>query len=282
MRNAGSLRAKQLAAADLGSRKASLEDQLRIGTKGNMNLPIFAFRVSELVKQFPLLHKALRRIYCLFHPGIRFRVEKAFRYRKDIFVLKIGANDGMKNDPIGDYLLSDSRYHGVLVEPVPHYARMLADNFGLTTRFSIEQVAVSHSSGRMKIYYIAENAPDLLGKYFDVPALRGIASLDRDHVLKHLAPEYHSIVESDTVECLTVKDLLKRNHIEQIDLLHIDAEGCDWIILQQFDFNLVRPTIVLFERKHLNRDDQEAARSMMENAGYQVQAMETDFLCVLK
>ena len=96
--------------------------------------------------------------------------------------------------------------------------------------------------------------------------MRGIASLDRDHVLKHLAPEYHSIVESDTVECLTVKALLKRNHIEQIDLLHIDAEGCDWIILQQFDFNLVRPTVVLFERKHLNREDQEVARSMMENA----------------
>ena len=107
---------------------------------------------------------------------------------------------------------------------VPHYARLLADNFGLTARFSIEQVAVSHSSGRVKIYRIAENAPDILGKYFDVPALRGIASLDRDHVLKHLAPEYHSIVESDTVECLTVKELLKRNHIEQIDLLHIDAK----------------------------------------------------------
>jgi FkbM family methyltransferase len=209
-------------------------------------------------------------------------MEKAFRSEKDIFVLKIGANDGLKDDPIGDYLLSDSRYRGVLVEPVPHYARLLADNFGLTARFSIEQVAVSHSSGRMKIYYIAENASDLLGKYFDVPVLRGIASLDRDHVLNHLAPEYHSIVESDTVECLTVKELLKRNHIDRIDLLHIDAEGCDWIILQQFDFNLVRPAVVLFERKHLTKEDQDASRSMMQNAGYQVKAMETDFFCLLK
>ena len=142
-----------------GLEKALLEDQLTIGKLGNMNLRTFAFRVSEVVKQFPLLHKALRRIYCLFHPGIRFRVEKAFKYRKDIFVLKIGANDGMENDPIGDYLLSDSRYHGVLVEPVPHYARLLTDNFGLTARFSIEQVAISHSSGRTKIYHIAENAP---------------------------------------------------------------------------------------------------------------------------
>src|SRR6266480_212380 len=140
-----------------------------------MNLPTFAVRVSEFVKQFPLLHKGLRRAYCLFHPGIRFHVEETFRCQRDIFVLKIGANDGMTNDPIGDYLLSDSRYHGVLVEPVPHYARMLAHNSAPTGRFSIEQVAVSQSSGETKVYYVAENAADLLGKYFDVPAMRGIA-----------------------------------------------------------------------------------------------------------
>src|SRR4029077_20350625 len=230
-----------------------------------MNFPSFAVWVSEFLKQFPLLHKGLRRIYCLFRPGIRFCVEKAFRDQSDIFVLKIGANDGVKYDPIGDYLLNDSRYHAVLVEPVPYYARLLADNFGLTARFSIEQVAVSHSSGQMKVYYIAENASDLLGKYFAVAGARGLASLERKHVLKHLAPEYHNIVESVTVECLTVKELLRRNHITHVDLLHIDAEGHDWIILQQFDFNLVRSKIVLFERKHLNREDQEAARSMMEN-----------------
>jgi hypothetical protein len=106
--------------------------------------------------------------------------------------------------------------------------------------------------------------------------------LERKHVLKHLAPAYHSIVESDTVECLTVKELLRRNHIKHVDLLHIDAEGHDWIILQQFDFNLLRPKIVLFERDQLNTEDQQAARGMMENAGYQVKAVERDFLCLLE
>jgi len=101
-------------------------------------------------------------------------------------------------------------------------------------------------------------------------------------VLKLLAPKYHNIVESVTVECLTVKELLRRNHIKHVDLLHIDAEGHDWIILQQFDFDFVRPKIVLFEHKYLNREDQEAARKMMRNAGYQVKAMEMDFLCLLK
>lgn len=247
-----------------------------------MNFPSFAVRVSEFLKQFPLLHKGLRRAYCLFRPGIRFCVEKAFRDQSDIFVLKIGANDGLTNDPIGDYLLSDSRYRGVLVEPVPHYARLLADNFATTGRFSIERVAVSQSSGESKIYYVAEHASDLLGEYFDVPAMRGIASLNRRHVLKHLAPQYHSVVETDTVECLTVKELLRRNHVKHIDLLHIDAEGYDWMILQQFDFDIVRPKIVLFERDQLDKQDQEAARDMMQNAGYEVKAMGRDFLCLLK
>jgi len=122
----------------------------------------------------------------------------------------------------------------------------------------------------------------LLGKRFDVTAFRGIASLDRNHLVKHLPVEYDDIIEETSVESVTVKELLKRNQIKQIDLLHIDAEGYDWIILQQFDFNLIRPRIVLFERKHLNKKDQDAARGMMQNAGYQVKAMETDFFCLLK
>src|SRR6266404_7077198 len=72
MRNAGSLRAKQLAALVHGCRKGLVGRSADYRhTKRNMNLPTFAFRVSELVKPFPLLHKGLRRMYCLFHPGIR-------------------------------------------------------------------------------------------------------------------------------------------------------------------------------------------------------------------
>ena len=79
-----------------------------------------------------------------------------------------------------------------------------------------------------------------------------------------------------------MKELLRRNQIKHIDLLHIDAEGCDWMILQQFDFDVVRPKIVLFEREHLDKQDQEAARNMMQKAGYEVKPVERDFLCLLK
>ena len=158
----------------------------------------------------------------------------------------------MKNDPAGDYLRSDSRYRGVLVEPIPHYACLLINNHGLPGRFTIEQVAIA-ASDVIKMYHVAENASELLGKGFDVTAFRGIASLDRNHLVKHLPAGYDWIIEETSVESVTVKELLNRSQIRQIDLLHIDAEGYDWIILRQFDFNLIRPRIVLFERKHLNK-----------------------------
>jgi hypothetical protein len=148
-----------------------------------MNVSILALRVSDLVKQFPLIHKALRRVYCVFRPGIRFRMEKAFRSKKDIFCSQNRGKRRGEGDPIGDYLLSDSRYRGVLVEPIPHYACLLINNYGFTGRFTIEQVAIAASSDVIKMYDVAENASELLGKRFDVTAFRGIASLDRNHLV---------------------------------------------------------------------------------------------------
>jgi len=110
--------------------------------------------------------------------------------------------------------------------------------------------------------------------------LRSIASLDRIHVLKHLSPEMHSAVKQASVECLTVDELLSRNNVQKIDLLHIDCEGSDYVILRQFDFTTLRPRVVLFEQKHLTAHDRQAAKIMMKLAGYKVEEMETDFFCL--
>ncbi|HEX9048791.1 MAG TPA: FkbM family methyltransferase [Verrucomicrobiae bacterium] len=245
-----------------------------------MNLSNSALHVSRAIKRFKLLHKIGRRVYCLFRPGMRFQIERTFRRHKDIFVLKIGANDGVESDPLADFLLGDSRYRGVMVEPVPHYAKMLAKNYQSTGRFRIEQAAIAGQSRDMTMYHVAENAAEIVGK--PVPDwLRGVASLDRNHVLKHMSPEMHGAVSETVVACLTVKDLLARNQITAIDLLQIDAEGFDWVVLQQFDFKTIRPQVVIFERKHLAVSDQEAAQQHMQKAGYLVKPMETDFFCTL-
>lgn len=246
-----------------------------------MDISVIALGISERIRKFPMLHKTARRAYCTIRPGIKFQIEETFRREKEIFVLKIGANDGVESDPIADYLLHDIRYRGILVEPIPHYARLLSENYQGTGRFKIEQVAISAVAGTFKMYHIAENASEIVGT--PVPEwLRGVASLSREHVLGHVAPNMHDIVSESAVECVTVKMLIERNDVKCLNLLQIDAEGYDWIVLQQFDFARFRPKVVLYERKHLSESDQKASREKMESAGYNVKALETDFLCLLR
>jgi FkbM family methyltransferase len=244
-----------------------------------MNFAALVLRISKVAERFPRFHKIARRAYCAFRPGIRFQTEAAFKDYRDVFVLKIGANDGITNDPLATLLLADARYRGLLVEPIPMYAAMLRANYGKCGRFVIEQAAVAASSGTTNMYYVDENALKGIGNG-NLDWLRSIASLDRRHVLKHLSPEMHSTVKEASVECLSVDELLSRNNIQKIDLLHIDCEGCDYVILRQFDFTTLRPRIVLFEQKHLTAQDRQAAKTMMQRAGYKVEQMETDVLCL--
>lgn len=244
-----------------------------------MNFTALVLRISKVTERFPRFHKIARRAYCLFRPGIRFQTEAAFKDYQEIFVLKIGANDGITNDPLATLLLADARYRGLLVEPIPMYAAMLRANYGKCGRFAIEQAAVAASSGTANMYYVNEKALTGIG-IGNLDWLQSIASLDRLHVIKHLGPEMHSAVQETSVECLTVNELLSRNNIQKIDLLHIDCEGFDYVILRQFDFTTLRPRVVLFEQKHLTTHDRQAAKIMMERTGYRVEEMETDLLCL--
>jgi FkbM family methyltransferase len=244
-----------------------------------VNLSSFALKASDLLRRFPSIHNKARRIYCIFRPGIRYFVEQTYQNYDEVFVLKIGANDGVENDPISNFLLNDRRYHGLLVEPIPIYAKMLLANYGATDRFKIEQVAIAAKDSKAVMYYVDEKATDSKGQA--IPEwLRGVASLDRAHVEKHLLPEMYSAIRQTTVDCLSVASLLARNQVRKVDLLQIDAEGYDYVVLRQFDFSVIRPKLVIFERKHLSKEDELAAKTFMEQSGYKVRALETDSLCV--
>jgi FkbM family methyltransferase len=244
-----------------------------------MNFSSLALKASEALKGFPFIRNFARRIYCIFRPGMRFSVEQNFRDFDQIFVLKIGANDGVENDPIADFLLNDKRYRGVLVEPIPVFARMLSANYEGTGRFKVEQAAIGAKDGACPMYYVDTNATDSKGQ--PLPTwLRGVASLDRTHVEKHLLPEMYGAIVETKVDCFSIAGLLARNGIQKVDLLQIDAEGYDYIVLKQFDFSTLRPKVVIFEKKHLSNEDASAARAMMLQAGYEVKNLETDFLCV--
>ena len=177
--------------------------------------------------------------------------------------------------------MHDRRYRGVLVEPIPSYAKILSANYEGTLRFKIEQVAIAAEDGKTTMYYVDGAATDSNGQ--PIPEwLRGVATVDYGHVEKHLRPEMYGAIRQITVECLSLASLFARNKVRQIDLLQIDTEGHDYVVLKQFDFSAIQPKLVIFERKHLSKEDDLAARRLMEQIGYEMKALETDYLCIAR
>ncbi len=236
------------------------------------NLPLI---VSRKLQAIPLLHDFIRDLYCLIFPGIRATVCKTFKNKSQIVFLKIGANDGVIVDPLAEILLCDSRYRGGLVEPLPQFAKQLRRNYVDSNRFLIVEAAITDSDGEIDIYFFDESK----FSHVDFPDwYRGIASLDKRHLLDHLPSQFHDAISAKSVLALSVSTLLQQTGITHLNLLHIDTEGHDFCILRQFDLKKHRPELIIAEHKHLSASDKEAMRKYLQVAGYTVRELEEDFL----
>ena len=239
-----------------------------------MLLKTFPLYISRKLQAIPFLHNFIRDLYCLLRPGIRATVCKTFKTSREVCFLKIGANDGVSADPLAHILLSDTRYCGGLVEPVPQFAKQLKQAYRDTNRFQIVEAAITDLDGEIDIYFFDESKLSL-----EFPTwYRGIASLDKQHLLDHMPNQFHNAISSKSVVALSVSTLLQQTGISSLNLLHIDAEGHDFCILRQFDLKKYRPEIIIVEHKHLNDNDKKSMRSYLQVSGYTVRELEEDFL----
>lgn len=225
--------------------------------------------IRNLLTQNSVLSKPLRDVYRTFihHP-----IWKHFTKNQPFFFVQIGSNDGQQGDPIYNIVRHNDKWSGLLVEPVPFLFKRLQHNYQEPDRFTLENVAIAPENGTLKFYYVSESAwldlGEELPQWFDQ-----VGSLSKEHILKHLPTGLSAsrlepyIVEAD-VESLRLSNLLSRNNIAKIDLLHIDTEGFDYQILSQVDFKQYQPRVILYEHIHLSPSDQLAAEALLKEQGY--------------
>jgi len=191
--------------------------------------------------------------------------------RKRLFVLQIGAMDGVSFDPVNAAIL---RHHcrGLLVEPQPEFAEILRRNYAAEPDITIEDCAIAEHDGTATLHRIPA-AHIIEGR---APAwLGGIASLYTDRnaiggVRCHEIAARVIFAHRDSIEvpCLTLASLLKRHAVAEIDILVIDAEGGDWMILRQLDFARYRPSVILFEFMNLPNQERAEAIDRLVAEGY--------------
>jgi len=181
----------------------------------------------------------------------------------EAFVIQIGANDGIAGDPLGE-AFSETRWSGLLVEPVPHLYEALVARYRDRPAVRLERAAISTQDGEAPLYRL-RHIPGQTPEWF-----AQLATLNRDVLLKHRSsiPELDQLLIEERVPTLRLETLLARQAVSKIDLLVIDTEGHDYEILRMLDFTRFRPVLVMFEHQHLSARDKAAAYALLQAHGY--------------
>ncbi len=169
--------------------------------------------------------------------------------------IQIGANDGVRWDPLRDLIL---RYHlaGVLVEPLPDMFEQLKRNYEGESQLSFENSAIATQNGTRTLFRVHPDAhvPDYV---------HGWASFNKAH-FREFTPHVYEV----QVSTITVRALLQKYGITHVTLLQVDTEGYDNEILKMFFDERVFPEVINYEHAHLSNADKMECRRLLKASGY--------------
>lgn len=253
----------------LGFRKAAPAVKM-VRPPGQIGSPM-RNQLKSFLRKAPLIYRILRQIRFYVYPSegdrIRSRIVAALKPYESVYFVQIGSNDGVQGDPIHDLIVENKNWAGLFVEPVRHLFRRLQHNYGNSHRFTFENVAIGTAREIREFYYVSEDAEAACkGRLPDW--YNQLGSFNREHIVRHLHGSLEPYICSELLETVLLDDVLRRNEVQRIDLLHIDTEGFDYQILVQVDFQKYHPAAILYEHVHLSDETKRLARSLLESAGY--------------
>ncbi len=192
-----------------------------------------------------------------------FVVAQHFLNANDFFFIQVGAFDGVQADPIRKFVVRHN-WKGVLIEPQKKAFALLKQNYADQPQLTFKNVAISGRNEMRTLYTVAaEGVPEWC---------QGLASFDREVILKHkeLVPGLEALITTEEIACVTFEQLIEELKTDKIDLLQVDAEGYDADLINMFPFDVVRPAIVHFERKHLSPEALEGCLNRLLRYDYKI------------
>jgi hypothetical protein len=109
-----------------------------------------------------------------------------------------------------------------------------------------------------------------------------LGSFDRDHILKHFDGALAPFILACSVEVRPLPEVLKKNGIRDVHLLHIDAEGYDYEVLKTVDLASAAPAAILLEHQNLSVGDKAELVQNLRRHRYLVDDCGGDFFAVHK
>ncbi len=214
--------------------------------------------------------------------------------RTPLRIVVVGANDGRLNDPVHPVLCGGLAHatEVLLIEPQGDLHPSLRANYGFHPAARFVQAAVG-TVGTLTLHGVDPALwPRLIVPYAtdwpDWRAPTGIVSGRRDTVVDWIAAhappgtDAAAAVRRMEVPCLPLGEiLLQAGWPAAIDVLQIDAEGCEAAVLDACDIAVSRPAVIWVETCNLTPPDRAALDAALAPA-YHLQPFARDLLAIRK
>jgi FkbM family methyltransferase len=241
-------------------------------------------------RRLPFLYNPLLAVYQRLFDVDTFRLRRHLKNAIAVMetegggltFVQVGSNDGFANDPFCDWIVH-SRTKAYFFEPVPScYARLVSNYLNRVspesqTRLHFSNEAVTEDGSDLIFFSVSDSAVLELGKslpyWWDQ-----LGSFDRSHITKHLDGILDPFIIETNVRTVSLRSFAEREKLASIDILHIDAEGHDFMVLQSLDLGKVQPRLILIEHKHLNPEDRAGLMELLSRWGYRSTQFQSDLV----
>ena len=98
--------------------------------------------------------------------------------------------------------------------------------------------------------------------------------------MKHLDGILDPFIIECKVQVCPLSDVLMRNGIKDVHLLHVDTEGHDYEVLKTLDFAKHAPLSIFVEHKHLSDAKRTEMLNFLQERGYSVGDCGEDYFAV--
>lgn len=246
-------------------------------------------RILEAIKSRPLLFDYIKKIKNKIAPTKRpsqILLDEFSRSRKGkINFIQIGANDGLRNDPIRYFVVRD-KWNGLFVEPLPSVFPLLKKNYAYLKNPNLFflNAAISDSESEILSFYSFNT--EFLNKFSEGEKLGFLrkSSFEKEHLRKFVDDKENTndILTSINVKCLTLKkivnDFFKQDNL---DLLVIDVEGYEQKVISQLKTLDSLPKAIFFEIRHLGFAKEEIFL-FLKNLKYKIYDLKDDAFALLE
>jgi FkbM family methyltransferase len=193
-------------------------------------------------------------------------------------IVEIGANDGLINDPIYNFVMKFRDYTKVLlIEPQEQVIPHLEKNYSKHPNKIVFRGAIG-TEGVLKLHRIKPEFFQFIESE-EWPGWRvatGATSSDREHVIDFLRrKKYPGItnpeeaVETIEVSSMNLLTLINRVKFEEsIDVLQVDTEGADDYVIYNSSIDVTKPKIINYENAAMDTDRNEKLEDYLRNHGY--------------